>query len=152
MTDVPHPPQRAFPLVFAKDVAESAEFYELLGFRRERQSPPQGPPTYVALSRGEGDLAVLEPDWARAHGFEVAERASGFELFVPVADTDAELCRLRAAGVKVLREPADTPWGERIAHLAAPAGHAVAIASRPDAGTAAAAAIPATTATTEATP
>jgi len=41
--------ERAFPVVFARQVAASAEFYERLGFERHFQLPPEGEPGYVGL-------------------------------------------------------------------------------------------------------
>ncbi|MFD0745041.1 VOC family protein [Phytohabitans flavus] len=38
--------------------------------------------------------------------------------------------KLRAAGVKVLAEPTDQPWGERMATVADPDGNRVIIATR----------------------
>ena len=40
-----------------------------------------------------------------------------FELCLHVDDVDAAVAALRAAGVPVLVEPADQPWGERMAYV-----------------------------------
>ncbi len=42
-----------------------------------------------------------------------------------VEDVDAIVDRLRAEGVEVLVEPADQPWGERLAYVQDPEGNAV---------------------------
>jgi predicted enzyme related to lactoylglutathione lyase len=42
-----------------------------------------------------------------------------------VADVDAEAKRLKAEGVAIAQEPADVPWGGRVAVLFDPAGHTV---------------------------
>jgi lactoylglutathione lyase len=53
-------------------------------------------------------------------------------------ECDAAVGRLRAAGVEVIQEPMDQPWGERMATVVDPDGNRVIIASRaPAAGTAA---------------
>jgi lactoylglutathione lyase len=51
------------------------------------------------------------------------------ELFVYVDDVDATVTALRDDGGRVLREPADMPWGERVAYVADPEGNVVALAS-----------------------
>jgi lactoylglutathione lyase len=52
-----------------------------------------------------------------------------FELFVYVDDVDASLASMRDAGVTVLREAADMPWGERVAFVADPEGNPVTLAA-----------------------
>jgi len=47
-----------------------------------------------------------------------------------VDDVDALIETLRAEGVTVLRDPADMPWGERIATIADPDGNPVAPANQ----------------------
>jgi predicted enzyme related to lactoylglutathione lyase len=51
------------------------------------------------------------------------------ELFVYVDDVDATVEKIRrATEVTVLREPADMPWGERLAFVGDPEGNVVALA------------------------
>ena len=45
-------------------------------------------------------------------------------------DCDAAVDRLRAGGVPVIQEPADQPWGERMAIVTDPDGNRVFIATR----------------------
>jgi lactoylglutathione lyase len=45
-------------------------------------------------------------------------------------DCDAAVEHLRGHGVRVLAEPADQPWGERMAEVADPDGNRVIVASR----------------------
>jgi len=54
-------------------------------------------------------------------------------LWVYADDCDAAVDRLRAAGVTVLAEPADEPWGERVARVLDPDGNQVLIGSPPPA-------------------
>jgi lactoylglutathione lyase len=121
--------ERAFPLIFAQQVSATAGFYERLGFTRHSQSPPQGEPTYVGLRRGAAELAVVDASWPEDKYGQVSGEGPRFEMFVFVDDLDTTVGKLRADGVPVLREPADTPWGERIAHVADPDGNPVALAS-----------------------
>jgi lactoylglutathione lyase len=47
-------------------------------------------------------------------------------------DVDAAVSDLRSAGVPVVAEPADQPWGERVASVADPDGYVVHIGAKPD--------------------
>ncbi|MBA2630337.1 MAG: VOC family protein [Thermoleophilaceae bacterium] len=51
------------------------------------------------------------------------------ELFVHVEDVDTAVAELRDVGSSVLREPADMPWGERVAFVADPEGNVVSLAA-----------------------
>ena len=51
-------------------------------------------------------------------------------MFVYTDDVDTLIAALRAEGVTVLRDPADMPWGERIATVADPDGNPVALANQ----------------------
>jgi lactoylglutathione lyase len=48
---------------------------------------------------------------------------------VYVEDVDATVAALRDAAI--LREPADMPWGERVAYVSDPEGNVVALAASP---------------------
>ena len=52
-------------------------------------------------------------------------------MYVYVDDVDKVVARLRAEEVKVLKDPADMPWGERIATIADPDGNPVASPTSP---------------------
>jgi len=51
-------------------------------------------------------------------------------MFVDVDDVDQTVERLRDAGVRVLKDPEDMFWGERLAYVADPEGNPVALAVR----------------------
>ena len=122
---------RAFPVVFATRVPATAAFYERLGFERHLQLPAEGAPGYVGLRRGPAEIAVVDAGWpADQYGSRVGEGVR-FEMFVYVEQVDAAVEQLRREGVRVLREPADMPWGERIAYVADPDGNPVALATAP---------------------
>jgi lactoylglutathione lyase len=52
-----------------------------------------------------------------------------FELFVYVDDVDETVDTMLDAAVRVLREPQDMPWGERVAFVADPDGNPVTLAA-----------------------
>ncbi|WP_327374190.1 VOC family protein [Thermomonospora echinospora] len=55
--------------------------------------------------------------------------ASRAELCGYARDCDAAVERLRSQGVRVLEEPADQPWGERMARVLDPDGNRLVILS-----------------------
>jgi lactoylglutathione lyase len=120
---------RAFPVVYATNVGRTARFWERLGFTRFYQLPADGEPGYVALRRGDAELAVVVGEWAcDRYGLTVGD-GPRFEMFVYADDIDGLLADLRAEGTTVLRDPADMPWGERIASIADPDGNPVTLAN-----------------------
>jgi lactoylglutathione lyase len=59
-----------------------------------------------------------------------AEPAAAFALCVYTDDCDAAVETLRSAGTPIVEEPADQPWGERMARVTDPAGHQIVIVAR----------------------
>jgi lactoylglutathione lyase len=119
---------RAFPVVYASDVERAARFWELLGFSRHFQLPPDGEPGYVGLRRGAaGELAITNALWAAdRYGLSLGD-GPRFEMYVYVSDLDATVSRLVDEAVPILREPEEMPWGERIATVGDPEGNPVAL-------------------------
>jgi lactoylglutathione lyase len=119
---------RAFPVAYASDVEAAARFWELLGFRRHVQLPPDGDPGYIGLTRdGAGELAVTHAQWAADRYGLSPGTGPRFEMYVYVEDLDATLSRVVESDVAVLREAEDMPWGERIATIADPEGNPIAL-------------------------
>jgi lactoylglutathione lyase len=119
---------RAFPVAYASDVEAAAAFWELLGFRRHVQLPPDGEPGYVGLARDEGgELAVVHAQWAADRYGLTPGAGPRFEMYVYLDELDAMVARLAEANVTVLREAEDMPWGERIATVLDPEGNPVAL-------------------------
>jgi lactoylglutathione lyase len=120
--------ERAFPVIYATRVAATAEFYERLGFVRHFELPLQGEPGYVGLRRGSHELAVVDAAWPAEQYGRGLGTGPRFEMFIYVEDVDETITRLRIV-TEVLREPADMPWGERIAYIVDPEGNPVAVAA-----------------------
>jgi lactoylglutathione lyase len=120
--------ERAFPVIYATRVAATAEFYERLGFVRHFQLPGDGEPGYIGLRRGSHELAVVDAAWPAEQYGRGLGTGPRFEMFIYVEDVDETVGRLRVV-TEVLREPADMPWGERIAYIADPEGNPVAVAA-----------------------
>lgn len=120
---------RAVAVVYAMDVEREARFWELVGFRRHFQLPPEGEPGYVGLSSEDSpaEIAVTDARWAMdRYGLSMSD-GPRFEMYIYVADLEGLVQRLAARNVPVLREPEDMPWGERIATVADPEGNPVAL-------------------------
>ena len=122
---------RAFLVIYAQKVEVEAKFWERLGFQRHFQLPAEGEPGYVGLSRdGSGELAITHPQWAsERYGLPVGDGAR-FEMYVYVDDLTATFGQFVEAGVTVLLEPEDMPWGERIATVTDPEGNPVALCQK----------------------
>jgi lactoylglutathione lyase len=118
-----------FPIVVTADLGRALGFYrDLLGGTVTYQFPGDGDgdePGYVALDIGSSHIGVGRDP-------AVADQPRGrISLWVYADDCDAAVDRLRAGGVVITEEPADQPWGERMARVEDPDGNEVVIGSRP---------------------
>lgn len=121
---------RAFPVIYAKDVLGVAGFYERLGFEEHFRLPGEdGAVGFVGLTRGAAELAVTTEDAPRVLAGVEPGPGPRHELFVYVDEVDEAVAGLREAGAAVVREPADMPWGERVAFVRDPEGNMVALAT-----------------------
>jgi lactoylglutathione lyase len=120
-------PLRAFPVLHAKDVEAVAGFYTRLGFVEHARLPsPDGSAGFIGMQRDAAELAVTTEDSPRQlAGVDPGPAPKG-EFFMYVDDVVDEL---RSAGISVLREPADMPWGERVAFVTDPEGNLVTLAT-----------------------
>ncbi len=110
----------AFPIISVNDLGSVRGFYEQLGFRQTSQHLPEGEPAYVNLERGHSALGI------GAGGDADEDR---FALWVYVEDVDGVVQQLRDTGARIVAEPEDQPWGERMARVRDPAGNLVYIAT-----------------------
>lgn len=119
---------RAFPVLYAKEVERVAAFYVALGFEEHARLPsPDGSAGFIGLRRGASELAVTTEESPRMLAGVEPGPGPRHELFVYVDDVDATVAALTDA--RVLREPADMPWGERVGYVADPEGNVVSLAS-----------------------
>jgi lactoylglutathione lyase len=119
----------AFPILSTSDVGRALVFYrDLLGATVTYQFPNEGEPGYVALRIGGSHLGVTRQE---EPGELVNDRIT---IWVYADDCDAAVAMLAAAGVTVVQEPADQPWGERMGIVTDPDGNRVIVGQRgPDA-------------------
>jgi lactoylglutathione lyase len=113
----------AFPILTTAGLSAMLGFYrDLLGGTVTYEFPgPDGEPGYVALDLGSSHLG-LGRDPAMT-----AEPSARFALWLYADSCDETVERLRAAGVTIVEEPADQPWGERIARVLDPDGNVVIV-------------------------
>ena len=114
-----------FPILTTPELARSLGFYrDLLGGEVTYQFPPDGEPDYVSLRLGRSGLGIgRQPEAGDLANNRIA-------LWVYADDCDATFDHLRTGGAEVLQEPADQPWGERMAIVADPDGNRIMIATR----------------------
>jgi lactoylglutathione lyase len=116
----------AFPIITTPDLDAALGFYrDLLGATVTYEfTGPDGEPAYVGLELGAAHLGIgCDPSAAPGP-------AGRFSLWVYADDCDAAVERLRTAGVEILEEPSDQPWGERVAHVCDPDGNLVIVGQR----------------------
>ncbi|MGH9211136.1 MAG: VOC family protein [Acidimicrobiales bacterium] len=118
----------AFPIFATPSVERALGFYrDLLDGKVTYQFPPEGDPGYVALAIGSTQIGLAQsPETSAGPG---GQRIS---LWVYADDCDAAVDRLRAGGAVIVEEPADQPWGERVARVQDPDGNEILIGSNPD--------------------
>ncbi len=116
-----------FPILTTADLERSLGFYrDLLGGVVTYEFPgPDGAPAYVGLNLGSSHLGI-----GREPSFEPGAGRRAVSLWVYADDCDAVVERLRVAGVRIVEEPADQPWGERVARVLDPDGNEVIVGSR----------------------
>jgi lactoylglutathione lyase len=110
----------AFPILQVADLRRSLGFYrDLLGFAVTYSFPSEDDPQFVSLAIDGGKLGL--------GGTAEAVQTASTALWLYTDDVDAAVADLRAASVRVVAEPADQPWGERVASVADPDGYIVHI-------------------------
>jgi len=121
---------RAFPVLYASDVESVAAFYVALGFEEGFRMPDDtGAAGFIALRRDAAELGVTTEASPRALAGVEPGPGPRHELFVYVEDVDAAFAMVRDTGGRTLREPADMPWGERLAFVQDPEGNIVTLAT-----------------------
>ncbi|UBU10207.1 VOC family protein [Nonomuraea gerenzanensis] len=112
-------------LLRPRDPTRSRRFYaETLGLAVYREfGPPDHPGVVFFLGQGFLELSGSAPEQERA--------APGIRLWMQVRDVAYEEERLRRAGVTVLREARQEPWGLIEAWIADPDGHRIVLVQVP---------------------
>jgi lactoylglutathione lyase len=116
-----------FPILSTPNMERALAFYgDLLGGVITYEFPaPDGKRAYVGLQLGPAHLGIGADATVRAH-----EGTARISLWIYVDDCDGLVDRLRAAGVRVTENPADQPWGERVARVLDPDGNEVIVGQK----------------------
>jgi uncharacterized glyoxalase superfamily protein PhnB len=105
-------------ILLVEDTAASQNFYgTLLGLPKIFQDRDR-----IMYQIGHTRL-MLHPE--HGHFKEPREHGWGVALYLEVDDVDGAIARLKEAGVRVVEEPKDRPWGERDAGVVDPDGYHV---------------------------
>ena len=113
-----------FPILATRDLDGLLAFYrDRLGAKVTYEFP-EGEPVYVGLSLGPSHLGI-------GHDPELTGGPSArISLWLYVDEVDVTFERLRDAGVEIVEEPNEQPWGERVARVRDPDGNLVLIGQR----------------------
>lgn len=95
------------------DYAASTAFYRALGLTQIVDSPAH----YARFETATGETFSIEA---------ATDRPGPTTVYFEVDDVDAEVARIRAAGLAI-EDPKDQPWLWREARLADPAGNIICI-------------------------
>jgi lactoylglutathione lyase len=120
----------AFPIIYTAAMGRALEFYrDGLGFAETFRFPGDSDqPVFVGLSLEDSTTVALAAQGEEPlHGLPFEPGARGFEMCVYHDDVDAAVRRLRERSYRVLAEPADQPWDERVAYVADSDGNPVLI-------------------------
>ena len=114
-----------FPIISTRDLEGALGSTGTCSGDGEHEFPgPDGKPAYVGLELGGAHLGIgSDPD-------APSEPSARFSLWAYADDCDAAVERLRASAVEIVEEPADQPWGERVARVRDPDGNLVLIGQR----------------------
>ncbi len=100
----------------ASDVAQSVEFYQLMGFNLIVNSPH-----YARFECPEGDSTFS------VHFTEDVGRETGVVVYFECANLDQRAAALQASGLSFIKLPSDEPWLWREARLNDPAGNVICL-------------------------
>ncbi|MDZ5474222.1 VOC family protein [Bacillus sp. 31A1R] len=118
-----------YVILYVQDLEKTKYFYgELLGFSLRGEYG-----TYIEYDTGSTILSMN----TREGGREVtnlpipddSRKEQTFELGFVTQEVEKVVEKLRIAGVPVLMEPREKPWGQKVAYVEDPDGHYIEICS-----------------------
>ena len=122
---------KALVSVYSQDMARAAAFYgATLGLMETYRFPKSGPPEHVEYAVAGVTVAISSPAGLASHGMPPPTPGHSFEISLKTDDVDALVAELRAKGVTILREPFDSPAGNRVAYIADPDGTWISVYHR----------------------
>ncbi len=107
------------PIITTPNIERVQAFYQqVFGATLGRRYPEDGPVFYQALVIGDAELGLVAEDADTSVPPRIV-------LSIDVADVNALLPRVDAAGGRILGPANDMPWGQRVAHVFDPDGNPV---------------------------
>jgi uncharacterized glyoxalase superfamily protein PhnB len=118
----------AGPSFTVNDIQQSLAFYrDVLGFTPKERWEQDGVLLGIEMVAGSVSFWLGQDDWKKGRD---REKGLGFRMYCETSqDVDGIARRIRDAGVTLLEEPKDEPWGGRAFALADPDGFKITIAS-----------------------
>jgi PhnB protein len=129
---VPHNSSVIIPRLVCRDPAVEIDFCaHAFGAEVVNVRPgPDGATAHALLTIGS-EMLMVETEWPNLTSrAPVADGSSPVVIFVYVEDVDAAVERAVSKGAKVLLEPQNQFWGDRIAWIMDPSGHVWTVATR----------------------
>ena len=115
------------PSLTVDDLQRSIRFFEGLGFVVNERWEDGGVLRGVMLKAGESRLGISQDDWQKGRD---RLKGQGFRIYCGTSqDVDAIARRVRDAGVTLLEEPKDQPWGGRDFAVVDPDGFTITIST-----------------------
>src|SRR3954447_4438021 len=115
-------------VLFSKDVARTAKFYETLGFEEVFRTPSEGTPIHVDLVLDGYRIGLASEGSTRHdHGLDPVVDGQRAAVILWTEDTRVAYSHLREAGAMLVKAPA--PWLDRllIAWVQDPDGHLIQV-------------------------
>jgi catechol 2,3-dioxygenase-like lactoylglutathione lyase family enzyme len=113
------------PILAARDMAETTDFYGQLGFAVVRLYDAFGPP-YLLLRRDDVELHFV-------HSPETDPTESDAGCYLRLEDAQAVYNEWEPLGLAEVHPPKDTPWGMREFFIVDPSGNLIRIGTPLDA-------------------
>jgi PhnB protein len=129
---VPEGASGVIPRLVCRDPGREIEFCvaTFAAVERVRRPAPGGGVGHAMLTFGSA-MVMIEAEWPSVPSkAPPADGSSPVVIYVYVKDVDEVVARARAKGGRVIREPENQFWGDRIAWVVDPEGHVWTIASR----------------------
>jgi uncharacterized glyoxalase superfamily protein PhnB len=117
-----------YPSLTVNDLQTSVAWYrDLLGLEVDREIVRDGVLRAVALRTGAVRFLLNQDDGAKGHN---RPKGTGMSMNITTRQSvDAVAARIKAHGGKLLTEPADMPWGQRVFRVADPDGFVFAVSA-----------------------
>jgi lactoylglutathione lyase len=116
----------AFPILHTDNLDQLVAFYsQLMGLPVTYKFPPEGEPQFVTVGVGDSTIGLGAYTGVERFVGAIPRGGRPFQLCLYTDDLDADLMRLRAAGVTVHLEPIEQPWNERLCYIADPDGNLI---------------------------